>query len=600
MKKRFGILSVLLLFSTLLFAQGKFTAKASKSNVGVGEQFEVDFSMNSSGSRFTPPSFNNFQVLSGPNMSSDMTSINGNTTLNISYSYILAATKEGSFTIDAAAIIINGHTLVSSPLKITVKGHAPPVQQQTQQAAAPVDNDKVDIRDISKLIFVKAVVDKTHVFEGEQVKVAYKIYTRVGILGGQPEKTPDLNGFWNQDVVSKDPNPAWKSEVYKGLRYNVTTVKQSILFPQHSGDLVIDPLAMNFGIRVPLPQRNILGSLYDDFKDMNYKAKSQPVIIHVTPLPTAGKPADFSGAVGSFSVYTDADKKELKANETLNYTVEISGKGNLNLINAPKINLPVDFEKYDPKTTDRITVDSNGVSGSRKFSYLLIPRHQGNFMLNPVNFTYFNPATKKYITLPAKAIGIKVDKGDSQANVPAFNSSDQQDIKLLGNDIRYIKTSSANLYKAGEGFYNSALYYILLLLGPVLFAAALFYRKWNQQYNSDLVKVKSRGAGKMAAKHLANAQKELTAGKKSAFYDAVAKGLYGYLSDKLNIPVADLNKENIIAQLQSQSLESTKINQLVDTMDLCEMARFAPVTGISEQQVFDKAKNSINEIEDKI
>ncbi|MVN22636.1 BatD family protein [Mucilaginibacter arboris] len=599
MKKRLGILSILLLFSTLLFAQ-KFTASVSKSNVGVGEQFEVDFSMNAGGTHFTPPNFNNFQVISGPNMSSDMTSVNGNTTLNITYSYILVPTKEGTFTIDAAAIVINGHTLVSSPLKVTVKGQAPPVQKQAQQAAAaPVDNSKADTRDISKQIFIRAVVDKTHAYVGEQIKVDYKIYTRVDILGGQPDKAPELNGFWNQDVVNKNGN-SWKSEVYKGLRYNVTTIKQSILFPQHAGDLSIDPLTVNFGVRLPLPAINVLGTMYNNFKDVPYKAKSQPIIIHVIPLPTTGKPVDFTGAVGSFSLYTDADKKELKANETLNYTVEISGTGNLNLIDAPKINLPADLEKYDPKTTDRITVDSNGVSGSRKFSYLLIPRHQGDFTLNPVNFTYFNPASKKYITLPGKAFRIKVNKGDAQANAPAFNSSDQQDIKLLGNDIRYIKTTAADLYKDGEGFYNSAMYYILLLLGPILFAAALFYRKWNRQYNSDLVKVKSRGAGKMAAKHLANAQKELTAGNRSAFYDAIAKGLYGYLSDKLNIPVANLNKENITAQLQSHSINSITINHLVDTMDLCEMARFAPVTGISEQQVFDKAKNTINEIEDKI
>lgn len=599
MKKIFGIVSILLLCSALLFAQ-KFTATVSKSNVGVGEQFEVDFSMNASGTHFTPPNFNNFQVIAGPNLASDITSVNGNTTLNITYSYILVPTKEGVFTIDAAAIVINGHTLTSSPLKITVKGQAPPAQQQVQQAAAPEDNSKVDTKDLSKQIFIRAVVDKTHAYVGEQIKVNYKIYTRVGLLGGQPDKAPELNGFWNQDVVNKTTDAVWKSEVYKGLRYNAATIKQSILFPQHAGDLSIDPIGMTFMVRLQLPSKNILGTMYDDYKDVRYQAKSQPIIIHVIPLPTAGKPADFTGAVGSFSVYTDADKKQLKANETLNYTVDISGTGNLNLINAPAITPPVDFEKYTPKTTDRITVDSNGVSGSRQFSYLLIPRHQGDFMLNPVNFTYFNPATKKYITLPAKAFSIKVNKGDAQANALAFNSSEQQDIKLLGNDIRYIKTSAADLHKDGEGFYNSALYYILLLLGPILFAGALFYRKWNRQYNSDVVKVKSRGAGKMAAKHLANAQKELTAGNRPAFYDAVAKGLYGYLSDKLNIPVAHLNKENIITQLQSRSLDSTFIHHLTDTMDLCEMARFAPVTGISEQQVFDKAKNTINEIEEKI
>lgn len=600
MKKIFGILSILLLCSAMLFAQGKFRAAVSKSNVGVGEQFEVDFSINANGTNFTPPSFKDFQVLSGPNMSSDMTSVNGNTTLTISYSYVLAAAKEGTFTIDEAAIVSNGHTLISSPVKITVKGHAPPQQQQNQQPAPADDEAKIDTRDLSKQIFIKAAVDKTHAYVGEQIKVNYKIYTRVTILGGQPAKAPDLNGFWNQEVDTKNQNAVWKSEVYKGLRYNVTTIKQNMLFPQHVGDLTIDPLSITFVARLPLPQKSILGMMYDDFQDVKYQAKSLAVVIHVLPLPETGKPAGFSGAVGSFSIYADADKKELKANESLDYSLEISGKGNLNLINAPKLTLPVDFEKYDPKTTDHITVDSNGVSGSRKFDYTVIPRHQGDFVISPVNFTYFNPDSKKYVTVSTKPIGIKVNKGDVQANVAAFNSSDQQDIRLLGKDIRYIKTSDSGLYKIGDGFYKSALYYLLLFLGPALFIAALFYRRWNKQYNSDLVKVRSRGAGKMAAKHLASAQKELNAGNRTAFYNEVAKGLYGYLSDKLNIPAADLNRENIVGQLQSRSVSPETTSQLTETMDLCEMARFAPIAGISEQQVFEKAKNTINEIEDKI
>ena len=599
MKKRITLIIGLLLCTSLLFAQGKFVATASKTNVGVGEQFEVDFTINAGGTHYTQPDFHDFQVLSGPNISSSFASINGVSTMSISYGYILTATKEGTFTIDEAAIVLNGHTLTTNSIKIKVKGQAPPQQAQQAQAAAPDDNPKVDTKDLSKQIFVRAVTDKTRAYVGEQIKVYYKIYTRVGILGGQPDKAPDLNGFWNQDVQSKGQN-TWKSEVYKGIRYNVTTVKQSMLFPQHAGDLTIDPLAITFMVELRLPSRNVLDDMYGNVKDLKYSAKSQPITIHAMALPTAGKPADFTGAVGNYTVYSDVDKKELKANETLNYTIDISGTGNLNLINSPKIAPPVDVEKYDPKTNDHIVVDSNGVSGSRQFSYLLIPRHQGNFTLNPVEFTFFNPSTQKYVTIPTKPFTIKVDKGDAQANVPAFNSSEQQDIKLLGNDIRYIKTTSADVFKDGEGFYNSALYYILLLLGPVLFIGALFYRRWMTEYNSDIVRVRSREASRMAAKHLAFAQKELTAGNRSAFYDAVAKGLYGYLSDKLNIPVSDLNKENIITQLQARKLDSTIITQLVDTMDLCEMARFAPVTGISEQQVFDKAKNTINEIENKI
>jgi len=599
MKKRISLVLFLLLTTSLLFAQSKFVATASKTNVGVGEQFEVDFTMNGGGTHFVQPDFHDFQVLSGPNMESSFASVNGVSTMSLGYGFILVANKEGTFTIDAAAVVMNGHTVTTAPLKIRVKGQAAAQPAQPAQAAAPDNDQKTEnVKDLSKMVFVRAVTDKTRAYIGEQIKVYYKLYVRgVGLLGGQPDKAPDLNGFWNQDVQGKGPN-TWKSEIYKGQRYNVTTIKQSMLFPQHPGDLSIDPLSMTLGVRVPFKDQ--FDNPFGNFKDVKYAVKSQPVIIHAVALPTAGKPADFAGAVGNYTVYSDIDKKELKANETVNYTVDISGTGNLNLINSPKITTPVDVEKYDPKTTDHIVVDSNGVSGSRQFSYLLIPRHEGSFTLPPLGFTYFNPSSGRYVTVPTKSFIIKVDKGDAQANAPAFNSSEQQDIKLLGNDIRYIKTASADVYKDGEGFYGSATYYLLLLLGPVLFIGALIYRSWLTKYNSDLAKVRSREASKMAAKHLTAAQKELTAGNRAAFYDAVAKGLYGYLSDKLNIPVSDLNKENIITQLQARKLDEGTTKQLVDTMDLCEMARFAPVTGISEQQVFDKAKNTINEIEEKI
>ena len=604
MKKGYYIALFLLLWSTFLFAADvKFVASVSKSQVGVGEQFEVDFTLNGTGDRFTPPDFSAFQILSGPNEATSASIINGNSNISTTYSYILTATKEGTFTITAAAIIVNGHTLVTNPLKIKVQGQAPPAQQKAQQpaAAAPTDdNTAPDTKNLSKLLFIKAAVSKANVYTGEEITVRYKLYTRVDLMASQLDKAPDLNGFWSQDVVSKNPNAVWGSETYNGLRYNVVTIKQTILFPEHAGELTIDPLAMTFVVRLKLPPRKFLINPYGNFQDVKYQVKSPPVIIHAAPLPAAGKPADFSGAVGSFSVYSDADKKELKANETLNYTFEIKGSGNLNLINAPRISPPVDFEKYDPKTTDRITVDSNGVSGSRQYSYLLIPRHQGNYKLDPMHFSYFDPAAKRYVTLQANTFDIKVNKGDVQVNVPVFNSADQQDIKMLGNDIRFIKTSSTDLNKGNGAFYGSVWYYILLLLGPFSFAGAFFYRKWQERYNHDLVLVKSRQAGKVAAKHLADAQKKLSAGNGTAFFEAVAKGLYGYLSDKLDIPVSDLNKENIADRLKARSISDTVIKSLNDTLDSCEMARFAPVSGISQQQIFENTKNIINEIEDKL
>jgi hypothetical protein len=605
MKKGLYILSFLLLWSTMLFAQVKFTANAGRTEVGTGEQFEVDFTVNSNASDFNPPSFEGFQVLSGPNQSQSMMDNNGVVTVTNGFSYILAATKVGTFIIGPATINAGGKVLRSNPIRLkVVKGQA--AQQNNQQGQVPGQQEvsEGNTSDVSKLIFMRAEVDKTHVYQGEQITLNYKLYTKVGILGRTGEdKAPDLNGFWNQDVLVKGKPPEPTIETYKGQRYNVIILKQTILYPEHSGDLTIDSYALSLAIRI---QQRGSGDIFEQMfgggtKDIKYKVVSPPVTIHVMPLPEAGKPIGYSGAVGSFTVESKVDKNELKANETLNYNIKITGKGNLALINAPVINPPADFEKYDPKVTDNITVSATGVSGSRAYGYLLIPRHQGDFTFSPPAFSYFNPATKQYVTLPAKSFAIKVNKGDAETNVTALNSSvNQQDIKTLGKDIRYIKTSSPDMYKDGEGFYGSAGFYLLLLLGPLAFAGALFYRKWQIEQNSDLVKLKSRKANKIANKHLAVAAKQLAAGDKKAFYEAIARGLYGYLSDKLNIPVADLNKENITSQLKAKQLDSGTLNQLVDTMDLCEMARFAPVTGISEQQVFDKAKLTINEIEEKI
>ncbi len=603
MKRTLYPLLFLLLLPTLLFAVDlKFTATASKTQVGVGEQFEIDFTLNNgTGSRFVVPDFSAFQVISGPTISPSTTVVNGTTVLGTTYAYVLAATKEGTFTITAAAIVVSGHTLLSNQLKIKVEGQAPPQQKAQQVQAPPADNNPAPTaKDISKSLFIRADASKTKVYTGEQINVRYRLYTRVDIEGNQLDKAPDLNGFWSQDVVSKNPRAVWTTETVNGVRYSVATIKQTIISPQHPGDLTIDPLIMTFVARIRLPPRPFLNNPFGNYEEVKYQAKSAAIIVHVAPLPDEGKPVDFSGAVGSFSVFTDIDKKEIKANETINYTFEVRGKGNLNLVTAPKITPPLDFEKYDPKTTDRITVDSTGISGSRQFNYLLIPRHQGNYKLDLAHFTYFDPIAKRYVAVPVSTFDIKVGKGDVQVNVPVFNSADQQDIKMLGNDIRYIKTSPVKLHKGNGGFYDSTLYYILLLLGPFSFVAAFFYRRWRTSYNSDPVLVKKRKAARIAAKHLSAAKKELATGNKAAFFAAIAKGLYGYLSDKLNIPFADLNKENITDSLKAKSVDDTVIRQLNDTMDMSEMARFAPVSGISQEQVFENAKNIINEIEDKL
>jgi hypothetical protein len=604
MKKKYGILLCLLLATTLLFADNiKFTASVSKTEVGTGEQFEVTFSVNGNGDRFNPPDFSGFQVLSGPNMSNSVSYINGSMSASTSISYVLMAANTGDFTIGPGSIIVDGHTLKTSPIKIkVVKGRPVPQNAQPAQAQTNAGGDVTqgNTSDISKLLFIRAQVDKMHAYIGEQLTVNYKLYVRVTLLGAQMDKAPDLNGFYSEDIGDKNQKVVWKTETLNGARYNVATIKQTILFPQHAGNIVIDPLAMTFAVRTQAQSRDIFDQFFGSYKDAKYSIKSPPVTIHVLPLPETGKPAGFGGAVGNFSISATVDKKELKANESLNYTLKVAGAGNLKLLNNPAIIFPLDFEKYDPKVVDSIKANENGVSGNRRYNYLLIPRHQGDYTIAPVEFSYFNPVTKRYVSLSIKAFPVKVNKGINEGNATTFNAANQQDIKLLNKDIRYIKTGDLSLNKDGEEFYGSGWYYLLLLLGPALFAGAFAYRRWDEKNNSDLVLVKSRKAAKIAAKHLANAGKQLTAGDSKAFYEAIFKGLYGYLSDKLNIPAANLDKEYIAAQLKARNIDDAVIKQLIDTIDLCEMARFAPVSFISEQEVFDKSKNIISEIEDKI
>ena len=602
------ILSVLLLWTSTLFANGiklgaqdvKVTATVSKSVVGTGEAFEISFSVNGNIESFNPPSLNGFQVVGGPNQSSSYSSINGNTTASMSISYDLVGVKEGEYIIGPALVVVNGKQVKSNSVKIkVVKGKAVP--QGNQRNAAP-QGDKVaegNSTDISKRLFLRAVANKTNVYIGEQFSVSYKLYTNIDLVDNALDKLPDFNGFWSQEIKNNSQNVQWEIETYNGEKYHVATLKQIILFPERFGKLTLDPLAMTFVVRQAAPSNDPIEQFFGgSYKDTKYKIKSTPITINVRPLPEAGKPEGFNGAVGNFSIGANLDKPSVKANEALDYTLKVTGSGNLKLLKAPELSLPADIEKYDPKVNDDIKETMGGVSGSREYSFLLIPRHEGNYTIEPLKFSYFNPVTGRYVSLTSGSFAVKVAKGDQGSNVTAYATGGQQDVKMLAKDIAYIKIGNPGLIKDGEGFYGSALYYVLLCTGPVLFLAAFGYRRWYRENNNDVVKVKGRNAKKIAAKHLENARKQLISGDKKIFYEDVYRGLYGYLSDKLNISAADLNKENIREQLKLRAVNESIIDQLTETLDLCEMARYAPISGISEQEVFDKAKTIINDIED--
>ena len=609
MKKFLSLISLWgLLLSVACAADVRFTASASSSQVAVGEQFEVSFTINTNADHFNPPSFSGFQLLSGPNQTSSMSMINGVTTQSISLGYILAASKEGTYTIGPATVNVNGRTYSTNPIKITVVKGQPNRQSQARQRqpVSPFDDDfdqpqqpaHVKPVDIKKNVFVKADVTRTDVYQGDKLTVTYKLYTTLRLQLSGEDKTPDLNGFWKKELFdpAKQQFPT-TLEVYGGKQFNVITLKKTLLYPEHSGNLTLDPIQLSLDVEVPLPPRNAMEQMFGGPTQLQkLKVSSQPITVHVKPLPQAGKPAGFTNAVGNFKLNNTVDKKQVKANDAINYTFTITGEGNISLLQAPPINFPPDFEKYDPKVTD--TIAPNGLGGKRTFTFLLIPRHQGNYTIEAPKFAYFNPATGKYVSISGQAFDIKVDKGTTNANTATnYAQDDKQDVKTIGTDIRYIKTTDTDLVKANDGFYGSVSYWLLIVLGPLVFAGVWGYRQYTLTTNADVAKVKSRRAAKVAAKHLANAQQQLSTGNDALFYEALSRGLYGYLADKLNLQIADLDKETIAQQLQNRGVDNSLSTQLTDTLNLCQMARFAPVSNLSAQQVFNQSQQLINQLQ---
>ncbi|MBL4594544.1 MAG: BatD family protein, partial [Flavobacteriales bacterium] len=302
---------------------------------------------------------------------------------------------------------------------------------------------------------------------------------------------------------------------------------------------------------------------------------------------------------GKLGMKVDVSSNEIKANEAVNIKIKISGKGNLSLIDSPELRFPSDFETYDPKINDNIITDASGVSGSKEFDYLVIPRHAGQFKLDPIVFTYFDPSTKKYKTITSEPIEINVLKGDGSTSDNVVYSSNKEEIQVLGNDIRYIHTNNIKFSHSNEDFYASWKFYLLLLLAPLLFILTFTFRNKIRVANSDVAGMKKKKASKVAAKLLSSAKESLAANNKNAFYEDISKALFGYIGDKLNIAAAELNQSNIKEKLISINVNEQTSKELIDTIELCDMARFAPVS-ISEQEVYNKAEAIINKIEEEV
>ncbi|MEI6750614.1 MAG: BatD family protein, partial [Bacteroidota bacterium] len=526
----FGILFSIL-FVKLEAQEVQFVGSAN-SVVETGEQFRLTYTLNTEGSNFIGPAIQNFSMLAGPSQSSSSSVqyINGRVmqSSTISFTFILQAIQPGTYTLSGASVVVNGKKIQSNPVTIkVVKGNSSSPQgnsNNTPEAGANLDGND---------LFLKAVPSKSNPLQGEQITVTYKLYTRVPVSLNGIDKIPSYEGFWSQDLIKDKDKYAQYNETINGQKYMVAEIRKVALFPQKGGKLLIDPLQID--IVAQLQTKKKRNSFNDPFFDnffndsffgssvQNVKKtlRSNSVTVNVKPLPAQVRPADFSGAVGSFELKPSIDRKELKANEALTLRLNISGKGNLNLIEKPNVVFPPDFEAYDPKIIDNISYTANGVSGSRTFEYLVIPRNPGEFIIKPASFSYFDLAKNTYVRLQSPQYTIKVQKGDgSEANI-TISSANQEDIKYLGQDIRFIRSAPFELTPVGKYFFGSDLYYLLLVLPALLFAVMIFVWKNQIKKRSDIAFMRNKKATRIATSRLKKANTYLKEAKQEAFYNEI-------------------------------------------------------------------------------
>lgn len=600
MKKLIIILMALIAYSTQMLADKvSFTASAPDAVV-VGDQFRLSYTVTTQKVKdFRAPSIKGFDVLMGPSRSqqSNTQIVNGNvtSTSSITFTYILMANNAGEYTIPGASIIADGDQMVSNSVRIKV---LPQDQGSSNSSSSSSTHSSSGTGVSNQDLFITASASKTNVYEQEAFVLTYKIYTRESNLQLNNAKLPDFKGFHSQEI-EMTTNARWTPEHYQGRNYYTTVYRQFVLFPQQSGKLYIDPAQFQMTVGKPVQSDDPFDAFFNGGSNVIEIKKSistPKIAINVNPLP-AGKPADFSGGVGEFNISSSINNKELKTNDAITIKLVISGTGNLKLISNPEIKFPDDFEVYDPKVDNQVRLTREGLTGNKVIEYLAIPRHAGTYKIPGVSFSYFDIRSKSYKTLKTEEYVINVEKGAGNADQVIANFTNKEDLKVLGEDIRYIKQNEVTLQPKGSFFYGSMtywLFYIILALAFIIFF--IIYRKQAAE-NANVAKMRTKKANKVATKRMKLAGKLLSENKKDAFYDEVLKALWGYISDKLNIPVSRLSKDNIEEKLRNHGVNEELIKEFLNALNDCEFARFAPG---DENQAMDKVYSSSIEVISKM
>lgn len=574
---------LLVLSTNLLSAQIKFETKVSKQKLGVNERLRVDFEMNQDGDNFNPPDFANFTIVGGPNQSVSNSWINGVRSYKKVYSYFLAPKAQGNFTIKQATIVIGGETYKTLPIAIQV----------TSAIEVPKDpNDPSYIA--SENIHLVAEVSKTNPFLNEAITVVYKLYVspNIAVDNWKETNSPRYNDFWSQNIDIQ--NQKVENGKFKGEDYRFVVLRKTVLYPQKTGKLNIEPLTLDIALRVPTNRRDFFGSPL--MAQANKVVSAGNTTITVKELPEAGKPLDFSGAVGNFSFEVVPSKTSLDASESLQLQIAVKGNGNLKLFKLPKVSLPSSLEVYEPEHKENVNTNLAGMQGRISDNYTIVPQFKGKYPIPSISFSYFDLKTESYKRLSSDEIILDVLNGPiNNGNNSVVTNNGKQAVVLNKDQFAFIKTNSNFEALNSTPFFKTTTFWSLLLLPLLTIPLAIVIRNRKATRDADVYGNKIRKADRLARKYLSHAKKSL--GKKEAFYIALEKALHNYLKAKLHIETYELSKEKINELLALKQVDNAVILDFNKILESCELARYTPIDIVTMQEDYEKAAKTISLID---
>jgi hypothetical protein len=586
-----------LLFVQSAFAQFNFEAKVNKPSIGINERLRVDFVMNDDGDNFKAPNFDGFTVVMGPNQSISYSWINGKKTYNKTYSFYLAPTKKGTFTIKPSTIEFDGQIYKSNTVQVKVGDAVQEEEDPYQGFFDPFgfggggQQQQQPQGKIGEGVHLVAYISNEKPYVNEPITVVYKLYVSpyVNVYGSRETSAPKYNNFWSQFIDINEFKPV--RDTYNGEVYTAIEIRKAVLYPQKAGKLPIEPLRLEIDMDVPTGQ-------YDFFGRAVYKQGTKTVVagnksIHVMALPEQGKPQDFNGAVGDFTFNVTPSKTTLRTDESLDVLVEVSGKGNLKLFSLPQLTLPASLEVFDPEHIEEVQTPLSGMVGKIADRYTILPQQKGTYVIKPMSFSYFDLKTKTYKTITSDEIELNVTQGNAVASNSASSQDNDKQEVVAKDEFAYIK-SNPKFVSVSSDFLGSTLFYILIALAFIGIPAVMIYREKKEARDADVVGNKIRKSDKLAKKYLSEAKKQI--GKKEAFYVAMERALHNFLKAKLNIETSEMSTDNIQELLQSKKAKTDAITNFIKLKQNCEMARYAPSSNAEMQNDYDLASLVITQL----